>query len=108
MLFRSGGGVESGCDGADYEIDFGMGGDAYRALGAMDDFNLREAGLLEPVVEVVRGGFVGHRNDAGLPAERLLINGVGIVAGGEGRDLEAIGIAFDDAESAAADGAGRT
>src|ERR1039458_9039292 len=104
------GGFEAGDsdDGTDYEIDFGMGRDADRALGAMDDLNLGQAGSLETGVEGLRGGLVGHRNDARLPVERLLINSVGVVAGGEGRDLEAIGIAFDDAESAAADGAGRT
>ena len=104
------GGFESGdaYDGADDEIDLGMGRHADRAGGAVYDLDLWETGCSESGSERIGVGFVGDGDDPRLPAQRLLQSQFSVFASGESRDLEAVGITLDHAQSAASDGAGRT
>ena len=95
-------------DGADYEIDFGMGGDADGAGGAVDDFDVAEALRLSGACGGYRRRVLWRPRVHGLPAQGLFEGGVEVGSGGEGGDLEAVGVGFDHTQSAAADGAGRT
>lgn len=104
------GGLESGDpdDGADDEIDLGVGGDTDGAGRAVEDFGVSEPGGAELGAEDVGIGFVRDGDDLGLPAQGLLVHGFKVVAGAEGRDLEAVGVGFDNVECAAANRAGGT
>jgi len=104
------GGFESGDadDGADHEIDIGLGCDADGSCGAMNNFGFGESGGAKFPTQGVGVGFVSDRDDLGPVAKALVVNSINVVACCERGDLEAVGIAFDDAEGAASDGAGGT
>lgn len=112
--FASFDGLESGFeagdadDGADDEIDIGMGGDADGSGCAVEDFGAGQSGGAKFSAEGVGRGFAGYGDDLGLPAQSLIADRLEIVAGGQRSHLKAVGIGFNNAESAAADGAGRT
>ena len=69
-------------DGADYEIDVGMGGDFDCASAAVDDFDFGEAVGFEFGAESGGVGFGGDGKDAGLPSAGLLVGGVDVRSGG--------------------------
>ena len=93
------GGFEAGYadDGRDYEVDFGEGGDADGAGGAVDDFDAGDAVFFEARGELAGEGFGGDGDDLRTPALALLEEDVEVGAGGERDGMEAVGVRFADA-----------
>jgi len=58
-------------DGGDDEIRFREGGAGDCALGAVDDFDAGDAGILEPLLQGFGKFFGGERDEVGTPADGL-------------------------------------
>ena len=103
------GGLQAGHadDGADHEVHLGMGGDAHRAGGAVDHFDVLQVVSCQAGPQFGGIAFGGHGDDSRTPAPGLLPGGFQISARGQAHDSKAVRIGLHDGERAAPDGAGR-
>lgn len=93
-------------DCGDDEVYFRKGGDVDAAGGAVEDFDVGDAGCLEAALQGCRELIGGERDGFGAPAKALVEGYVNVAAGSEGDDLVAVGKGLADGEGAVADGAG--
>src|ERR1700690_161328 len=87
-------------DGADDEIDLGMGGDADGTSRTVEDFNLRSSIGVEFRPQRDGIGFPCNRHHFRLVANGLLVDRLNIRSRRQGHNLKAVGIAVDDAACA--------
>ena len=95
-------------DRGDNEIRLGQGRASDGSLGAVHDFDSRDAGLGQARAQFGGQFFSGHRDDLRSPAHRLCKGFVDVAPGGQRRDRIAVGKLLNYGEGALSDGAGGT
>jgi len=95
-------------DGADHEIDVGMGGYTDGSSGAVKDFDIGDSGFIEARSKVICVGLSADGNYAGTPTLGLLEGQFKIPSSSQRDHLKAVGKRFNHTKTAAADASGRS